>query len=125
MFVCNKFQKTRSLEKCQISEERDSGTTRQSTMKEMRKGFKSDRILAEKGDTARRTNQLGPTFCTQSLDSQLLENKIYYLNKPCEVEAIKAKVPDPKFFAFIPSLNKPTEEPHEKEIGDMKKNDVV
>ena len=52
----------------------------------------------------------------QSLDSQLLENKISYLNKPHEVEAIKAKVPDPKFFAFIPSLNNPTEEPHEKEI---------
>jgi hypothetical protein len=60
----------------------------------------------------------------QSLDSQLLENKISYLNKPSEVEAIKAKVPDPKFFAFIPSLNKRTEEPHEKEIRDMK-NDVV
>ena len=60
----------------------------------------------------------------QSLDSQLLENKISYLNKPHEVEAIKAKVPDPKFFAFIPSLNHPTEEPHEKEIRDMK-NDVV
>ena len=54
----------------------------------------------------------------QSLDSQLLENKISYLNKPHEIEAIKAKVPDPKFFAFVPSLNNPTEEPHEKEIRD-------
>ena len=60
----------------------------------------------------------------QSLDSQLLENKISYLNKPHEIEAIKAKVPDPKFFAFVPSPNNPTEEPHEKEIRDMK-NDVV
>ena len=114
-----------SHEKCQTTERKDFEKIRQPTKKETRKGLTSARIPAEKGDTARRTNQLGPTFCTQSLDSQLLENKIYYLNKPCEVEAIKAKVPDPKFFAFIPSLNKPTEEPHEKEIGDMKKNDVV
>ena len=51
-------------------------------------------------------------------------NKISYLNKPHKVEAIKAKVPDSKFFAFITSPNNPTEEPHEKEIRDMK-NDVV
>ncbi len=53
-----------------------------------------------------------------------MENKISYLNKPHEIEAIKAKVPDPKFFTFTPSLNNPTEEPHEKEIRDMK-NDVA
>lgn len=60
----------------------------------------------------------------QTLDSQLLANNISYLNKPHEVNAIKAKIPDPNFIAFIPSLIKPTEEPHEKEVRDMR-NDVV
>jgi hypothetical protein len=60
----------------------------------------------------------------QSLESQLLENKISYLNKPSEVQAIKAKIPDPVFVTFIPSLTKPIEEPHEKEVKDMR-NDVI
>jgi hypothetical protein len=60
----------------------------------MRKGFKSDRSQAGKA----KNKSVWPDLL-QSLDSQLLENKISYLNNP-------------------------TEEPHEKEIRDMK-NDVV
>ena len=60
----------------------------------------------------------------QKLDSQLLENQISYLSKPCEVAAIKEKVPEPEFKPFIPSLIKPNEEPYEKDIRDMH-NDVI
>ena len=60
----------------------------------------------------------------QSLDNQLLSNGISYLNKPHEVAAIKADPPEPDYIVFIPSLAKPTEETHEKEIRDMKNNVV-
>ena len=46
------------------------------------------------------------------------------MSKPCKVAAIKAKVSDPEFIPFIPSLIKPNEEPYEKDIRDMR-NDVI
>ena len=59
----------------------------------------------------------------QSLDNQLLAHGISYLNKPAEVAAIKADPPEPVFSVFRATTAKPNEEPHEKEVRDMK-NDV-
>ena len=60
----------------------------------------------------------------QKLESQMMDNKISYLNRPLEVAAIKAPVQKPNFAVFIPSLIKPNEEPHEKEQRDLE-NDVL
>jgi hypothetical protein len=60
----------------------------------------------------------------QNLEAQMLDSKISYLNRPHEVAAIKATVQRPNFIVFIPSINKPVEEPHEKEQRDLE-NDVL
>ena len=86
-----------------------------------KRGFKRQKTSGFRKYSAKEDKSRWPDLL-QSLDNQLLSNGISYLNKPQEVAAIKADPPEPDYIVFIPSLIKPTEEPHEKEVRDMKNN---